>query len=83
MTGIRRAASALEEAKKQARQLIADAQVELGREILAARAGGKVQQKDIADELDLTREQVRRFQVAAREADIADGLKPSPGSADS
>ncbi|MGS2645911.1 hypothetical protein [Streptosporangium sp. G12] len=76
MTGIRRAASALEEAKKQARQLIADAQVELGREILAARAS-EVQQKDIAAELKLTREQIRRFQVAARDADQAAAGSPA------
>ncbi|TYB69677.1 hypothetical protein FXF51_05820 [Nonomuraea sp. PA05] len=70
MTGIRTANAALEEAKARAKQLIADAQAELGREILLARAGG-VEQKDIATELKITREQVRRFQVAARNAGIA------------
>lgn len=77
MTGIRRAASALEEAKKQARQLIADAQVELGREILAARASKEVQQKEIAEDLKMTREQIRRFQVAARDADRAVAGSPA------
>lgn len=71
MTGIRRAKAALAEARKQAKQLIADAQLELGREIVAARSTGKVQQKDVADELQLTREQVRRLEVAAREADAS------------
>ena len=72
MTGIRRAKAALAEAREKARQLVADAQLELGREIVAARSTGKVQQKDVADELQLTREQVRRLEVAARKADAAD-----------
>lgn len=72
MTGIRRAKAALVEAREKARQLVADAQLELGREIVAARSTGKVQQKDVADELQLTREQVRRLEVAARKADAAD-----------
>jgi DNA-binding transcriptional regulator LsrR (DeoR family) len=70
MTGIRTASAALEEAKRRAKELVADAQAQLGREILLARAGG-VEQKDIAAELKITREQVRRFQVAARHAGIA------------
>lgn len=71
MTGIRHAKTALEDAKTQAKKLIADAQAQLGREILLARNAGKVQQKDVAAELKLTREQIRRFQVAARDAGIA------------
>jgi hypothetical protein len=67
MTGIREARAALEAAEKQARELIAAARLRLGQEILKAR-DNDVPQKDIAAELDLTREQVRRLQVAARHA---------------
>jgi DNA-binding Lrp family transcriptional regulator len=67
MTGIRQAQAALESAEKQAREIIAAARIELGREILKARAE-EVPQKDIAAELKLTREQVRRITKAAEEA---------------
>jgi len=67
MTGIREARAALEAAEKQARELVAAARLRLGQEILKAR-DNDVPQKDIAAELDLTREQVRRLQVAARYA---------------
>jgi hypothetical protein len=74
MTGIRRVRSALKEVESRAAAL----RLELGREIRKARAND-APQKDIAAELNLTREQVRRLQEAA---DIADGLKP-PRSSDS
>jgi hypothetical protein len=74
MTGIRRVRSALKETESRAAAL----RLELGREIRKARAND-APQKDIAAELKLTREQVRRLQEAA---DIADGLKP-PRSSDS
>lgn len=67
MTGIRQARATLEDAEKQARAIVAAARLELGREILKAREAG-VPQKDIAEVLDLTREQVRRLQIAARDA---------------
>lgn len=67
MTGIREARAALEDAEKQARKLVAAARLKLGQEILKARTND-VPQKDIAAELDLTREQVRRLQIAARDA---------------
>lgn len=67
MTGIRKAVAALEEAEKQARAIIAAARLDLGREIVKARQNN-VPQKDIAAELDLTREQVRRLEVAAKQA---------------
>ncbi|MEV7014082.1 hypothetical protein [Streptosporangium sp. NPDC051022] len=64
MTGIRQAKTALREAEAQARALVAAARLELGREILKAREQD-VPQKDIAAELGLTREQVRRIAAAA------------------
>jgi hypothetical protein len=67
MTGIRQAVAALEDAERQARAIIAAARLDLGREILKAREGD-VPQKDIAAELKLTREQVRRLEVAAKQA---------------
>lgn len=67
MTGIREAKAALERAEKEAKAIIAAARIDLGHAVLKARADG-VPQKDIAKFLDLTREQVRRLQVAAREA---------------
>ena len=67
MTGIRQAVAALEEAEQQARAIIAAARLDLGHEILKARANS-VPQKDIAAELQLTREQVRRLEIAARNA---------------
>lgn len=60
-----------EQAQIDARKIVEDARLELGRAIRAARKQD-VQQGDIADALSLTREQVRRFQD---EADRADGLK--------
>ncbi|MEU8199402.1 hypothetical protein AB0C10_37020 [Microbispora amethystogenes] len=68
MTGIRQARAALAEAEKQAKAIVTAARLELGQEILKARASGAVQQKDIADELELTREQIRRLEVAAEDA---------------
>jgi hypothetical protein len=70
MTGVRQAKEALKEAEKQARAIVAAARLQLGREILKARAA-EVPQKDIAAELDLTREQVRRITKAAEDADRA------------
>jgi hypothetical protein len=67
MTGIRQAVSALEAAKQEARRIIAAARLELGHEIMKARAAD-VPQKDIAAELELTREQVRRLEDAAKKA---------------
>jgi len=72
MTGIRRVRAALDEVEARAAEL----RLELGREIRKARAAS-APQKDIAAELKLTREQVRRIQEAA---DIADGLKPARSS---
>ncbi|MFI7691733.1 hypothetical protein ACIBQ6_21880 [Nonomuraea sp. NPDC049655] len=69
MTGIRAVRAALDEVEARAAEL----RLELGREIRKARAAD-APQKDIAAELRLTREQVRRIQEAA---DIADGLKPA------
>lgn len=69
MTGIRQVRAALKEAELHATAL----RLELGREIRKARAND-APQKDIAAELKLTREQVRRLQEAA---DIADGIKPA------
>jgi DNA-binding Lrp family transcriptional regulator len=69
MSGIRQAVDALEAAEKEARAIIAAARLNLGREILKARAAD-VPQKDIAAELKLTREQVRRLQKAAEDADM-------------
>lgn len=68
MIGVREAKAALERAEEQAKSAIAQARIDLGRAILRARAQG-VRQKDIAAFLNLTREQVRRLQVAAREAE--------------
>ncbi|MEO3856146.1 hypothetical protein [Acrocarpospora sp. B8E8] len=68
MTGIRRAQAALDAAKAEARRIVTEAQLELGREILAARATGEVEQKDVAEELAITREQVRRLEVAAEKS---------------
>lgn len=70
MTGIRQAKAALEEAEEQARAIVAAARLQLGREILKARAAD-VPQKDIAAVLELTREQVRRITKAAAEAEQA------------
>lgn len=67
MTGIRKAVAALDEAERQARAIIAAARLDLGREIVKARQNN-VPQKDIAAELKLTREQVRRLEVAAKQA---------------
>jgi hypothetical protein len=67
MTGIRQAVTALEQAEKQAREIIAEARLDLGHEIVKARANN-VPQKAIAAELHLTREQVRRLEVAAKDA---------------
>lgn len=72
MTGIRRVRAALQEVEERAAAL----RLELGREIRKARQA-EAPQKDIAAELKLTREQVRRIQEAA---DIADGLKPARAS---
>lgn len=69
MTGIRRVRAALAEVESRAAEL----RLELGREIRKARQSD-APQKDIAAELKLTREQVRRIQEAA---DIADGIKPA------
>jgi len=70
MIGVREAKAALERAEEQARSIIAQARIDLGRAILQARAEG-VPQKDIAAFLNLTREQVRRLQVAASKAEEA------------
>lgn len=67
MTGIRQAVEGLEQAEKRARAIIAAARLTLGHEIVKARAND-VPQKAIAAELNLTREQVRRLEVAARNA---------------
>lgn len=67
MTGIRQAKAALRDAEAQAKAIIAAARMELGREILKARAED-IPQKDIAAELELTREQVRRIADAAKHA---------------
>jgi DNA-directed RNA polymerase specialized sigma subunit len=67
MTGIREARAALEEAERQAKELVAAARLHLGKEILKARTD-EVPQKDIAAELELTREQVRRLQKMAADA---------------
>lgn len=72
MTGIRNVRAALKEAEARASAL----RLDLGREIRKARAN-EAPQKDIAEVLGLTREQVRRLQEAA---DIADGLKPARSS---
>ncbi|MFC9973598.1 hypothetical protein ACFVH6_22155 [Spirillospora sp. NPDC127200] len=65
------ARKAYEQAQVEARDLVAQARIKLGRSIRDARQQG-VPQDTVARELGLTREQVRRFQEAA---DIADGLK--------
>ncbi|MBP2704452.1 hypothetical protein JOL79_11565 [Microbispora sp. RL4-1S] len=71
MTGIREAKAALQQAeqraKLQAKAIIDAARIDLGRAILKARSDG-IPQKDIAEVLQLTREQVRRLQVAAQKA---------------
>lgn len=68
MTGIRAARAALDDAERRARAIIDAARIELGRQINEARKAG-TPQKDIAAELKLTREQVRRISVAAANAD--------------
>ena len=77
MTGIRQAKAALRDAEEQARRIVAAARVNLGQEIIKARAGD-VPQKDIAAELELTREQVRRIEAAAKTA----GRMPDGRAAD-
>jgi predicted XRE-type DNA-binding protein len=67
MTGIREARAALEDAEDKARKLVTAARLKLAQEILKARTND-VPQKDIAAELDLTREQVRRLQKMAADS---------------
>lgn len=55
------ARQAYEQAQRDARALVERARLDLGRAILAAREQN-VSQDAIAKKLDLTREQVRRFQ---------------------
>lgn len=64
LTEIREANDRIEQAKK-SEQL---ARLELGRVIARVRARG-VKQTDIAKELKITREQVRRLEDAAKKAD--------------
>ncbi|MFI7628429.1 hypothetical protein [Microbispora rosea] len=70
MSGIRAAREHLEETEKEAARMVAFSRLYLGLQILEAREAG-VPQKDIATLLSLTREQVRRLSVAARDADPA------------
>ncbi|RCV51189.1 helix-turn-helix domain-containing protein [Marinitenerispora sediminis] len=64
LTEIRAANAEIDKAKEQERL----ARLELGRAIARVRARG-VKQSDIAKELGITREQVRRLEDAARKAD--------------
>lgn len=50
-----------------ARQSVTDSRLALGKAIAAARAQG-VEQVDIARQLDLTREQIRRYETEYRES---------------
>ena len=50
-----------------ARQSVTDSRLALGKAIAAARAQG-VEQVDIARQLDLTREQIRRYEAEYRES---------------
>jgi len=65
MSGIDEASAFLVEAQAAADNLLALARLRLGAAIQEARDDG-TPQKDIADHLGLTREQVRRLTVAAR-----------------
>lgn len=66
LTEIREANARIEKAKKDERL----ARLELGRAIARVRARG-VKQSAIAKELGITREQVRRLEEAAKDADRA------------
>ena len=68
MSGINEARAALALAEGAAAYIVETGRLHLGLAILDAREKG-VAQKDIAELLGLTREQVRRLTVAAREAD--------------
>jgi len=63
---------ALQEAERQAEQLILNARLEFGRAIRRVRQEG-VKQQAIAEHFGWQREHVRRLQEAA---DIHDGIKP-------
>lgn len=71
MEDIRRAQDGVREADEKAKQLAKEikdaARINLGHAINRARDAG-TKQTDIAEELGLNREQVRRLQVAARNA---------------
>lgn len=71
MTALDAAWDRIEEAKKQAAEIVDAAVLEFGREIRRQRANG-VKQADIARHYKVERETIRRYQEAA---DIADGLK--------
>lgn len=64
LTEIREANARIEQAKEAEKA----ARLDLGRVIARVRARG-VKQSDIAKELDITREQVRRLEDAAKKAD--------------
>lgn len=69
---IRRAQGGVEKANIEAKKIKEGARIELGRAINRARDQG-IDQRRIAELLDLTREHVRRLQKTAKAADEEEG----------